>query len=298
MKHAFGREVESSAEKFDSVDDNVLAIAMWSSVNGTHNRRKSVVRYFTDINIGFVVAIIPIGVILIYVGLHEPDLTFLLAVGLLVSCGGILGIMVSLRRPSDRQMDTLIDNDLDNVAKRAMVRLNLDDSDLVSETIYVIGPRIWNIAGAKVALRRGKDDRIRYTPIGVTILFFTEHQLIGYQCALDLYTGCALDESTDEYFYRDVVSVSVRTMSETFHLDKADRRAIKGTELEKVIEDDTLHLKKAEKFILTTSGGTALEVILNDPKFLEAVGGGAMPKDRTEKAVTAVRKMLLEKKIK
>lgn len=217
----------------------------------------------------------------------------------LFDIGVILAIMFAdFRRPSDREIDAFIDSELDDVAKRAMERQNLDDSDLASDAIYVVGPRIWNIAGAKAAFRKGKDDRIRYTPMGVTILYFTQHQLIGYQCALDLYTGRALDESTDEYFYKDVVSVSVRTMSETFHLDKADRRAIKGTELEKMIENDTLHLKKAEKFILTTSGGTALEVILNDPKFLEAVGGGAMPKDRTEKAVTAVRRMLLEKKIK
>jgi hypothetical protein len=58
----------------------------------------------------------------------------------------------------------------------------------------------------------------------------------------------------------------------------------------------TFHLKTAEWFTLTTSGGTALTVFLRDPALIERMGGGELPTTRAEKAMQAVRKMLREKK--
>ena len=40
---------------------------------------------------------------------------------------------------------------------------------------------------------------------------FGQHQLLVYTCTIDITTGNTLHESADEYFYRDVVSVSTKT---------------------------------------------------------------------------------------
>lgn len=145
----------------------------------------------------------------------------------------------------------------------------------------VTGPRLWNIANAYPAFRKGKDNLFRFTPVNVTVINFTEHQLITYSCALDLTTGAALNENTDEYFYRDIVSVSTKTKSYNAQMR----------------DGSTLQIDDAEMFQLTTSGGTSVEVLLRAPKVIQMMGGnGDIPTTRAEQAIQSVRKMLREKK--
>ena len=126
---------------------------------------------------------------------------------------------------------------------------------------------------------------------------FTEHELVGYQCALDLYTGQPLNERSDEYFYRDIVAATTQTDSESFHLTKADPKQFKNSSLSPLVKNDTVQLSMAEKFLLTTSGGTSIDVVPSDSHIVEAVGGGEMPKHFAAKALRSVRKMLWEKKV-
>jgi hypothetical protein len=260
--------------------------------------RKKIALYFKESKIWRLFFILTIfGIIAIVVGINEREAAPAVPVGAALIIIGLAILFLSPKRPSDKKMDAWLDVDLENISKRALNKTSLHEEDLVSDTVYVIGPRFWDIAGAKIGIRKGKDDFIRYTPVGVTIIFFTQHQLVGYQCALDLYTGHPLNESSDEFFYKDVVAVTTRTESETFNLSKSEVRSFKKTFLDKLVINDTLQLKKAEKFVLTTSGGTALQVVLSDPNIEDLAGGGTLPKDRADAAIRSVRKMLREKKI-
>jgi len=210
-------------------------------------------------------------------------LPFLAAYGLgLVLIGiGIWGIVDWSKKPDDAQMDAWLDEDLKVLHGKALSKTGTDQSELVGEPVMVTGPRFWNVANADVAFKKGKDNVFRFTPVGVTVLNFTANQLISYSCVLDLTTGNPLNESTDEYFYRDVVSVSTKTKSQTVQV------AGKGS----------LQLNAAETFELTTSGGTSIEVLLRDPSLIQMMGGGGeIPTTRAEKAIQTVRKMLREKK--
>ena len=53
-------------------------------------------------------------------------------------------------------------------------------------------------------VKRGKDKLIRYSPIEITIIHFTEHQLVTYQCAFDLTIGEPLNARIKRFFYRTV----------------------------------------------------------------------------------------------
>ncbi len=57
-----------------------------------------------------------------------------------------------------------------------------------------------------------------------------------------------------------------------------------------------IQVNGAETFMLSTSGGTSVRVVLNDPVFIQGLGGGDLPLEFAEEAVQAVRKMLREKK--
>jgi len=210
---------------------------------------------------------------------------------------GIWGIVSYYQKPSDAEMDAWIQEDLQNLKTRALAKTGLDSSELIAESVMVYGPRFWKIGGAEVGIKKGDDGIVRFMPIGVTVINFTPHQLMAYQCALDLTTGNSLSESTDEYFYRDVVSVS--TQSKTLTWDKAmiGANALSVRQLEPLMTGDKLQFNAAETFALTTSGGTSIEVVLRDPKLIESVGGGSIPTDVADKAVQTVRKMLREKKV-
>ena len=189
-------------------------------------------------------------------------------------------------KPTDRQMDEWLEKDLEGLNKKALDKVGTDESELVGEPVQITGPRFWGVGGAEVHYKRGNDNIIRFTPLGISVINFTQNQLLAYSCVYDFTTGKALNESTDEYFYKDVVSVATKSESRsvTFKSGQSTK---------------TIQLDAAETFVLTTSGGTSISVLLSDPKLIEQmVGkkGGEIPTTRAEKAIQTIRKMLREKK--
>lgn len=214
-------------------------------------------------------------------------------IGLIPIALGAWGIFSWSQRPSDQQMDSWIAQSLQGIEEKALNKTGVDRSELVGETVVVYGPRFWNVSGVEFGITKGKDGIIRFTPIGVTVINFTQDQLVTYQCALDLTTGNTLSESTDEYFYRDVVSVSTQTQSKSYTWDrvKIDPKSPLAT----LIINGRLQFDTAETFVLTTSGGTSVEVVIRDIKLTQKMKGD-IPDSIAEKAVQSVRKMLREKK--
>jgi hypothetical protein len=234
-----------------------------------------------------------------------------IALGLLVLTSGdmqtiITGIVLAAiggwrlyswtQKPTDAQVDAWVDEALKKIKSRALQKTGIDESELVAESVAVYGPRFWNIGGADVGIKKGTDGVIRFMPLGVTVLNFTQNQLTAYQCALDLATGNPLNESTDEYFYRDVVSVSTHSKSLTWDSAALGAKALSTGPLKALVKAGKLQFNAAEIFSLTTSGGTSIEVVLRDPTLIEKSGGGSIPTDMADKAVQAVRKMLRDKK--
>jgi len=163
-------------------------------------------------------------------GAGAPDeldeLVVAAGVGLLAI--GVLRLALWSVRPSGEQIDRWLARDLSRLKMRAIERCGLTGLTLTSETVVLTGPR-FNVAGAELGYRRARREATRFTPVGVTVLNFTEHQIFAYQCALDRLTGSALAEQTDEFFYRDVVSVSTRTDDLTIdkrHITRTGRRLL------------------------------------------------------------------------
>src|SRR6266568_7039694 len=175
---------------------------------------------------------------------------------------GIWGIISHYQKPSDAQMDAWIQEDMQNLRARALAKTGLDPSELVAESVIVHGPRFWNIGGAEVGIKKGKDGIVRFMPIGVTVINFTAHQLTAYQFALDLTTGNPLSERTDEYFYRDVVSVSTQSKSMTWDATALDEKVRSKGPLARLVTAGKVLFNSVETVLLTTSGGTSIEVVL------------------------------------
>jgi len=203
-------------------------------------------------------------------------------VGLVMVVGGGFAIYNSTQVASDAEIDEWTQEDLSKLNKRSLNKLGIDPSELVGEGVIVTGPRLSNLGVAKFGFRKGKDNILRFTPVNSTLINFTKDQLLVYRCALDLLTGNPINEATDEYFYRDVVSV--QTASETVSV------SLPGTALQ------GLQCNAAETFKLTTSGGTSVSMMLKDDSLIQKMGGGEIPTTTAERAIQTIRKMLREKK--
>ncbi|MDX1905492.1 MAG: hypothetical protein SF053_00550 [Bacteroidia bacterium] len=200
-------------------------------------------------------------------------------------------------RPGDEQVDNWIQEDLNQLWVRALIKTHLDESATVRNPVMIIGPRLINTGGAPFGVRKGKDNYIRYMPIGATIINFTQHQLVIYQCALDLTTSNPLAESTHEFFYRDIVSLETITESRTETSYSFTEQLLAEIPLLKNLAQGKVEqYNSAETFILTTSGGTNVKVALSEKILVESVGGGTIPTHVSEQSIRAVRKMLREKK--
>lgn len=222
---------------------------------------------------------IAIGVVIFLIGLGGSAGAII--TGIVIAGIGGFGIYhYSQGKPTDQQMDEWLEEDLKDLTKKALNKLGVDETELVSESVQVTGPRLWDVGGADVLFKKGKDNILRFTPIDVDIINFGQNQLLVYNCAFDFTTGNALNERTDEYFYKDIVSVATKTESKTAQ-----------------IRNRQIQLNDAEVFTLTTSGGTYISILLRDPTLIKKMGGGEIPTTRTEKAIQAIRKMLREKKV-
>ena len=253
----------------------------------------------------------------------------------LLSGGTYRQIWKRLELPTDQQMDEWLAEDFARTVQFSIQATGMEQSDLIAEPVLIFGPRTSQRGGAAEGMRRGNDDKIRYTPIDLAVLQYTPHQLITFRCSLDLLTGRALEPEVQEFFYRDIVSMSVRTESGTLKLLKRLTLlrllawaamvlllfivmllvllgiATGGVGMRgRAIWIGAIALLGAwfiwpylrglrhyveTSFELATSGTPSFKVTLNDSRVTSTVSGES-PTQLADRAVAAVRKMLREKK--
>jgi hypothetical protein len=244
-----------------------------------------------------------------------PEWPFVLAaVGLLLAAAGpgwegralgaaglVAAACYSLRflhtSPSDADFDALTGEDIAKVKDWALERTDLAPGETIRDPVVIVGPRFRHLGGAQFGFRRGTDGQARFTPLNVTIINFTEHQLVTYQCALDLITGKPLNERSEEFFYTDVVSVALRSDAFTYEVADLDPKILaRVPKLADSAVNGRIQVAGAEVFSMSTAGGTSIEVVLNDPVLIEQLGGGRVESVPAGDAVQAVRRMLRDKK--
>jgi hypothetical protein len=130
-------------------------------------------------------------------------------------------------KPKDWEMDDLLKADLHKVADRALHRLNLTKEELEltsaqadpsgkrlaeqgSGPLTVFGP----VLTAKQRLGepqtdKDKADIWRFSAYEVMVICPTRDHLGIYECVLDVHTGARRNEEVREYYYADVVMVSL-----------------------------------------------------------------------------------------
>lgn len=231
-------------------------------------KRKRIQKYFSARFPKWAVVMILIGVLMLLGGMSAKS-GGTIVMGLLLAGIGGYGIYNYTQVPTDQQIDEWTAQDLRALDGRALAKSGVDQSEIVGDPVTITGPgdfEIWKV---------GADRVLRFGRISSATINFTPNQLLVYSCVVDITTGNTLKESTDEYFYRDVVSVSTKTRDGQI---------------------GSFKFQSGEYFTLTTSGGTSVEVFLQDPSIGQRFGG-QMPTTAAERAIQTIRKMLREKKV-
>ena len=122
------------------------------------------------------------------------------------------------KKITDVEYDNIIKRMMRPLFREALEKNLLDQADCISRTRTIYGLRADNYAGAEINYKVGKDGFIRYTPVVTTILNFTKHEIVIYQCVFDPITENALNQCTWTYFYNEIVSLETKEVSKTREL--------------------------------------------------------------------------------
>ena len=157
--------------------------------------------------------------------------TVILAFGVVCAILGAYNLyLYETSKVSGDEIDRFCKAQIKNIKPEAMEKLGLDEEDLKeSEPIVVSG---YNLLKNDVLYKWDyKDGILRSSEYQVTVFFFSKEQVHSFIRVFSVIKDAKF-ESTDEYFYRDIVSVST-----------TQEQARGG---------------RTDCFILTTSGGTSI----------------------------------------
>ena len=197
--------------------------------------------------------------------------------GILCAYFGLQYINEQKNKASDSQMDLWLEDDINEVIKnRPYDKLGITKQDLVAESLLVVGPIYWNVSGfaqEDILVKQGKDGFNRYSIWTIQVFCFTENYLCSYKCHYNWIKNTYINESTNEFFYKDVVSVKTDTISSAYTLMNGQR----------LVHSEAFQLKLA---------GDEITVITNDA----SLNTSSVMTSKAEKAVQSIRTMLRDKK--
>jgi len=218
-----------------------------------YNRNK---KYFEDQNFkGAIIALI-IGGIIFLAGASGGS-GGAAVVGLIIAgIGGFLIYSKTSGRPTDSEIDQTCLDQVKNLKDLALQKHGLD-ADQVKEAdpILFSGYYYENIRSGCL-YQIGKDNLYRSSNYEAVIFLFSAEQVYCYTNRFSIIAD-EKQESTDEYFYKDIVSASTASNTKTY-TNKANQ--------EKTIN--------YQFFKLTTSGGTSISAsVLNMGDAERAING-------------------------
>jgi hypothetical protein len=180
-----------------------------------------------------------IGLFLLLTGKPGPVLVGLLFAGL----GAFLIYRQVGGRPTDVDIERQVRAVMAELHQRALQKLGLDADEVKLIDPIIVGGYFIGSLGSGFRAKRGKDGRFRSSLFEGVAIFFAEQELHAFKYQVSLVKRDESSERTDVYFYRDVVSVSTRSSSNSVP----------------VVGEARPQTFKTEVFTLTTSGGTDIE---------------------------------------
>ncbi len=176
-------------------------------------------------------------------------------IGLAISGIGYAIDKFSTNAEQEEVIDLLMSEDMKGFTERALDKLGLVSESISQiEPIKVTGPyykdetdnqekswvrdlcewlkSVW-IYFPKLIIKKGLDDKVRYSLVQVHIFMYSEEQIYVYCIRYDVCTGEIFEEQTTEYFYQNVQCI--HTGQSLYKISQNGRKVEKSYEYFKVI---------------------------------------------------------------
>lgn len=250
------------------------------------DKRNQIREYFVAPKPKFPVKWILIGLAAIIIGAvigNSSITTGFIVAGLLIAGIPIFTYLKAKKRyearPSDDQVDIWLEEDFKELVPKGLKKLGFDEDEVMGEEIFISGPIIWSAKGVPnedTLWRLGVDKITRFSIHKVSIFYITEKGLGIYNCTYNFLKNVTLNDSSDEYYYKNITRVGTKEESSNHILPNGEK------------------LVSSEIFTLDVAGNREIEIVLSDPA-IEKFTGGQLPTTRSEKAVNAIKKLVREK---
>lgn len=197
-------------------------------------------------------------------------------------------IAAAIARPSDKQIDRWLGEDVGQLRKKALEMLDLDEDDLeIDDPLQLAGPLTHAtnmIRKEDVRIRRGRDRCYRLSANKVLILCPTAHYLGVFHCVYDSLRDQVFHSVATEYAYRNVVAVKRGESAEVF---KGDEPNVLTTRTGK-------ELLPTQFFSLSISNGERFTVPMR-ARVAEARASGEPRMTELDRVYIALKKLLQSK---
>lgn len=185
-------------------------------------------------------------------------------------CVVIIGIILIVIHFNNKITDEFMDNEvasaLQNMMPHALERLGVDEEEVKEiDPIILTSYDSKGISDEQFYFKHGKDQKWRSSVVKAVYILASDQQLYCYTLRFSLCTDKHTEE-TDEYFYRDIVSVYTGNVDETYKDSKGVEWHYTG-----------------DMFRLTTSGGTSISQLMRN-------------EDEASGKISAMKQLLREKK--
>jgi hypothetical protein len=196
----------------------------------------------------------------------------------------IYALVCHFRRPADKEVDAWLDEDLSKVRDESFAKLGLDKEEdgakKVRAPIPLAGPIFWAVPGVpneEIKWRKGRDKIVRFSVNRFTILHFLKTGIAGYACDFNSFRRVALNDSTHEFHYPDIVSVTTQEESSSYTLQNG------------------LKMVHEQEFRISVASGESISYVIGS-KELKELTDGQIPTTEAERAILVIRKLLRERK--
>ena len=217
-------------------------------------------KYFEQGPMKPIIILFVIGIVILLIGAGVASVgggAGGVVVGIILIAVGALLIYLRNNGPSDSEIDQQCFSMVSDLKERALQKIGLDIDDVKEIEPITFDWYFYKSIGSRCILQLGKDNILRSSNYEGVVFFFSANQVYCFTFRFSLINQNETNSSTDEYFYKDIVSASTATDTVTYP-DKSG----------------TKQSMSYEYFKLTTSGGTSIEAAMrSNPETERAING-------------------------
>lgn len=142
----------------------------------------------------------------------------------------IIGVLMYGGRPTDAEIDAQRDSFMSALKDQAIKKLGIDEEETkIAPPLFLRGYSfgrsiLGDEANQKVCDKKGKDGYWRSPECTLSAFFFTEHEIL-YYCRTVSLVSDSFKEYTEEFFYKDVVSIKTDKIEKPFFDPKTGKES-------------------------------------------------------------------------